>query len=260
MRHSKDETASKICSNPLSTKSSGTLRWGARTTTNPSGSGGNWQIPFWAYPSRSEWGDRGSHIDLLFTESAFGVNSAFGNPSQKKNEISCRQVWQRCVQQPQSWHEIEIPNWDCPAKNIYKSRHVFFFFEIATTLSLFGTCQIEISCDKFHTWNSHWTHSECPSYRSCIPAHQWSQSALARWPPTRCLLKVDNQDKWFKHVMPSALIRNTHDGQDFTSACVEQTMKQAVDPPNTDRFLGKMWSVACVQGWYPPMMNAIPKV
>jgi len=106
------------------------LRWGARTTTNPSGSGGNWQIPFWAYPSRSEWGDQGSHIDLLFTESAFGVNSAFGNPSQKKNEISCRQVWQRCVQQPQSWHEIEIPNWDCPAKNIYKSRHVFFFLKL----------------------------------------------------------------------------------------------------------------------------------
>jgi len=65
----------------------------------------------------------------------------------------------RGVQHPPSQYEIEISKWDCPAKNIYKSRHVFFF-EIATTLSPFGTCQTEISCDKFHMWNSHQMHSK----------------------------------------------------------------------------------------------------
>ena len=38
---------------------------------------------------------------------------------------------QGCVRHPLSQHEIEISKWDCPARNIYRSRHVFFL-KIAT--------------------------------------------------------------------------------------------------------------------------------
>jgi len=177
-------------------------------------------------------------------------------PAKKKNEISCWQVWQRCVWQPQSWHEIEIPNWDCPAKNIYKSRHVFFFWNCNNSVSIWHLPDRDIMWQIPHIEfkpNALWVsfiqimHSSSSMISVCtcqMTSHMMlTQSWQSRQVIRTCYaIGPDKKYTWWTRLYQCLC------GTDNEAGCWPSKHWQ------------KMWSVACMQGWYPSMMNAIPKV